>query len=245
MPRHSLSDWLPRWLLAQVRPGQGDHIMPDSLPHVVLGQRIADAVLYALDVHGQQARKGTTIPYAGHLFGVASLVIDDGGDEAQVIAALLHDAMEDGGGQPRLENIRMRFGERVALIVEACSDSDAPDPRQKKEWLLRKREYLIHLHHLPEDAARVSIADKLHNARAILADWRRDGDQLFDRFNGKKTGTLWYYSCIVNALGSHHGSQLFQELERTVRDLWRLAAPRGRWPVSEEESPEEAPGLGT
>jgi (p)ppGpp synthase/HD superfamily hydrolase len=219
--------------------------MPDFQPHIVLGLPFVDAVRYALDVHSKQARKGTTIPYAGHLFGVASLVIDDGGDEAQVIAALLHDAMEDGGGTPRLEDIRMRFGERVARIVKACSDSDAEDPTQKDDWLIRKRKYLRHLHHLSEDSARVSISDKLHNARAILGDWRRDGDQLFDRFNGKKTGTLWYYACIVNALGSHRGSQLFQELERTVRELWRLAAPRGRWPASEEESPAEAPGTGT
>lgn len=219
--------------------------MPHSQPHTVLGQRFTDAVRYALEVHGQQARKGTTIPYAGHLFGVASLVIDDSGDEAQIIAALLHDAMEDGGGRSRLDDIRINFGDRVARIVEACSDSDAQDPGQKTEWLPRKREYLRHLRHLPEDSVRVSIADKLHNARAILNDWRRDGDQIFDRFNGKKTGTLWYYACVVNALGNHRGSPLFQELERTVRELWRLAAPRGQWPASEEESPEAAPGLGT
>jgi len=176
--------------------------MRDLQPHIVLGQPFTEAVRYALDVHGQQARKGTTIPYAGNLFGVASLVIDDGGDEAQVISALLHDAMEDGGGRPRLDDIQRRFGDRVARIVDACSDSDAPDPEKKKEWLTRKREYVSHLRHLPEDCVRVSIADKLHNARAILSDWRRDGDQLFDRFNGKKTGTLWYYGCIVNAFRS-------------------------------------------
>lgn len=161
------------------------------MPDVVLTNRFDTALLYASQVHGGQKRKATKIPYIAHLLGVTALVLEDGGDEDQAIAALLHDAVEDQGGRPRLDDIRARFGEVVAKIVEGCTDAETiPKP----EWVERKRRYVKHLRHAPADVCRVSLAlaDKLHNARAILIDFRQDRGALWPRFNGGKGGTLWY-----------------------------------------------------
>jgi (p)ppGpp synthase/HD superfamily hydrolase len=197
---------------------------------VRLSERFDRAVLYAIHVHGGQVRKGTTIPYVAHLFGVAALVLEDGGQEDEAIAALLHDAMEDQGGRPRLDDIRGRFGEAVAGIVEACTDAETiPKP----EWRERKRKYLHHLREVTDPAVlRVATADKVHNARAILADVRRDGVGILEKFNGKASGTLWYYACLVDVLGARKQGGLTEELGRVVRELRELAAAGSRGPGS-------------
>ena len=213
--------------------------MADRSPDgVALTHRFEQALIYAYHVHGGQMRKGPDgIPYIGHLLGVASLVIEDGGDENEVIAALLHDAVEDQGGAPRLADIRARFGDRVAAIVKGCTDADTiPKP----EWLERKRRYIRHLRSASPEVLRVSCADKLHNARAILADHVKLGDALFDRFNGGKAGTLWYYACLVNAFKAVWPRRLAEELDRVVRELRDRAAPGLAWPASEEEKPAAA-----
>jgi (p)ppGpp synthase/HD superfamily hydrolase len=130
----------------------------------ILTRRYDDAVAYAHGLHAAQTRKVTGAPYLGHLLGVSSIVIDDGGTEDEAIAALLHDAAEDQGGRDRLEEIRRKFGEAVAKIVEDCTDSwTTPKP----PWPERKRKYIDHARTLGPSSLRVSAADKVHNAYAI------------------------------------------------------------------------------
>jgi GTP pyrophosphokinase len=161
---------------------------------IPLSQRFEEALVYANQLHATQTRKGSGTPYVSHLLAVASLVIEAGGDEDTAIAALLHDGPEDQGGHATLAVIRQRFGDRVADIVAACSDTfENPKP----PWKQRKRDYLAHLPHAAPDTLLVSCADKLHNARAILRDYRDCGDQLWQRFNGGREGTLWYYRELV------------------------------------------------
>ncbi len=200
-----------------------------------LTERFERALIYACHVHGGQTRKGPDgIPYIGHLLGVASLVIEDGGSEDEAIAALLHDAVEDQGGARRLADIRTHFGDRVAAIVEGCTDADSVP---KPDWLPRKRRHIRHLRSATAEVLRVSCADKLHNARAILADYRKLGDAVFDRFTGLKAGTLWYYACLVNVFKAVGPRSLAEELEQVVRELREQAAKGLEWPASEEEPP--------
>jgi (p)ppGpp synthase/HD superfamily hydrolase len=165
------------------------------------------------------------VPYVAHLLSVAAIALEHGADEDEAIAALLHDAIEDQGrkGQTR-EDIQQRFGERVREIVEGCTDTDQ-DP--KPPWQNRKAAYLVHLPHASQSVHLVSAADKLHNARTILADLRRQGESLWDRFNGKKEGTLLYYRSLA-AFFQHAPdprlAPLAEELDRVVTDIERLAA---------------------
>ena len=159
-----------------------------------LTERFAEAVRYAAIVHATQVRKGTDVPYSGHLLGVASLVLDAGGEEDHAIAALLHDAAEDHGGEARLADIRARFGDRVTRIVEECSDSLTEEPEGKEEWKVRKQEHLGRLESAGRDALIVVAADKVHNARAIVTDLQTLGpDRAFRRFKGTPQQVLWYY----------------------------------------------------
>jgi len=187
-----------------------------------LSPRFDEALQYAFSLHATQVRKGTGIPYMAHLMSVAALVLEDGGDEDEAIAALLHDAVEDQGGPPTLEAIRRRFGERVARIVDGCTDSDTVP---KPPWRQRKEQYLAEIRHASPDVRRVSSADKLHNARAILADFRRVGDALWVRFNGDKEGTLWYYRSLVTAFRETGPGRIVEELDRIVTEIERLASP--------------------
>lgn len=189
-------------------------------PPAGFSARFAQAWLYAHALHADQVRKGTAIPYITHLMSVAGIVADYGGDEEQVIAALLHDAVEDQGGPPRLVEIHSQFGPRVAAIVQACTDADVTP---KPPWASRKRAYIAHLDAAPADALLVSAADKLHNARTLLADVRREGLATFARFNGQLGGTLWYYHALVAAFQRRAVHPLFDELERTVRALCEAA----------------------
>jgi GTP pyrophosphokinase len=165
-------------------------------------------------------RKGTRIPYVTHLLAVASLVGEQGGDEDQVIAALLHDAVEDQGGAPTLEAIRGRFGQEVASIVAGCTDAETVP---KPPWRQRKEAYLEHLHKAPACVRLVSAADKLHNARAIVSDLRSLGSELWPRFNGGRDGTLWYYEGLIRAFRDGWQHPLIDELERVVEEMRRLA----------------------
>lgn len=186
----------------------------------VLSRRYAEAFAYAEALHARQVRKGTNVPYLSHLMSVSALVLEDGGDEDEAIAGLLHDAVEDQGGRPTLEEIHRRFGEKVARIVLACSDSDA---EPKPPWRERKERYVAHIRNADAEVRRVSSADKLHNARSILADYRVIGDALFDRFTASKDETLWYYRSLVDAFRSAGPSRLVLELDLVVTELRRLA----------------------
>ena len=177
-------------------------------PEVVLTRRYADAVAYASTLHAEQARKSTTIPYISHLLGVSSLVLEAGGDEDMAIAALLHDGPEDQGGQSVLNEIRERFGDRVAHIVEGCTDSLSEDPEDKAPWRERKVAYLDHLKNADGDTLTVSLADKLHNARAIVSDLRISGASTWDRFNAGRDEIIWYYESIVG-VGQSRGAAAF------------------------------------
>lgn len=163
----------------------------------ILTERFDEALRYGIDHHRHQLRKGTRIPYAAHLLAVAAISIEIGEGEDEAIAALLHDVVEDGGGPGALEEIRERFGEAVARIVSANSDSIGEQP--KPPWEERKRAYLAGIETKRPDEVRVSIADKLHNARSILSDLERHGDSLWDRFAADRDGVLWYYRSLVEA----------------------------------------------
>lgn len=176
-----------------------------------------EAVAYAARLHAQQTRKSTDIPYVSHLFGVASLAIEYGADMEEAVGALLHDAAEDCGGRPRLEEIRSKFGERVAGIVEGCSDTfETPKP----DWTRRKTDYIAHLRHASPSVRLVSAADKLHNARSILKDFRVHREKVFERFK-KETewDTVWYYSRLAREFVDLGGGELDKELDRVVRKV--------------------------
>lgn len=184
-----------------------------------LTHRFNDAFLFAAEKHGRQTRKSTEVPYIAHLISVAAMVLEAGGDEDLAIAALLHDVVEDCGGKPMLEEVRQRFGDRVAHIVEGCTDAYT-DP--KPPWRERKQAYLQHLKEADTDVRLVSAADKLHNAREILKDYREGGEQVWERFKGKREGTLWYYRALADEL-SRENNWMIRELQGVVSELEDLA----------------------
>ena len=182
------------------------------------------AVEYAIAVHAAQRRKGTNVPYVAHLLAVAALVLESGGDEEAAIAALLHDAPEDQGGEARLEDVRVRFGKRVADIVRQCSDSLTADAKAKGPWPGRKSEYIAHVSASSDRGYLiVACADKLHNARAILQDHREVKGRIWERFigNGEKTPAmiLGYYEELAAAFAERLPGQLSEELRLTVQEL--------------------------
>jgi (p)ppGpp synthase/HD superfamily hydrolase len=193
-----------------------------SIPQPILTHRFVEALGYAAKLHLRQRRKGKGQPYVGHLLGVAAIVIQHGGGEDEAIAALLHDAVEDQGGLPRLGEIREKFGERVAHIVDGCTDSYEVSG-EKQEWGERKRAYIERVAHESADVRLVSAADKLANARDILSDFRTEGDSIFNRFKGRKLGTLWYYRTLVNVFREAGTNPLIEELDRVVTELESLA----------------------
>jgi len=180
------------------------------------------ALTLATRLHATQTRKGTDIPYIAHLLGVASIALDHGANEDEAIAALLHDAVEDQGGEKTLNRIRRQFGSTVADIVWGCSDTDEiPKP----PWRTRKEAYIKHVACASPSIQLVSASDKLHNARAILSDYRWVGDKLWARFTGGKEGTLWYYRALVEAFRtSGTNPQLVADLDLVVSDIERLAS---------------------
>ncbi len=199
-----------------------DRIDP-SVP-TVLTSRFVDAVSYAVGLHLDQARKGSGVPYAGHLLGVCSLVLEAGGGEDEAIAALLHDAGEDRGGETQLATIRERFGENVAGIVRGCSDSLL---ESKPDWKTRKAAYLAHLDDQPQGVLLVSLADKLFNARAILRDYRSVGEVVWTRFSAGRDGVLWYYRSLSDSFTRIvRGNPMTGELAEVVTEIERVVAER-------------------
>ncbi len=188
-----------------------------------LTDRFDRALLYATHVHGGQLRKGSGVPYIAHLLAVAATVLEYDGCEDMAIAALLHDAVEDQGGEPRLADIRNRFGARVADIVRSCSDStvNASAGQPKEDWHLRKTRYVEHLGTARKDALLVSLADKVHNTRAILRDLRKPevGAAVWGRFKASKQDTLWHYRELAKAFRTHLPGQLADELGEIVDAL--------------------------
>ncbi len=186
----------------------------------------ARALEFATRLHAGQYRKGTDIPYVAHLLAVASLVLEYDGGRDEAIAALLHDAVEDqshefpGQAAALRERIRGEFGDSVLTIVNGCTDADV---MPKPPWRARKEAYIAHLVDAPAAVRRVSCADKLHNARAIVADLRRHGAAVFDRFKGGRDGTLWYYESLAAEFAARGPAELGAELERTVREMKSLA----------------------
>ena len=187
---------------------------------VKLGPRFLEAFLFAAEKHAGQTRKTTAVPYIAHLMGVTSLALEFGGDEDMAIAALLHDVVEDCGGAPMLEEVKRRFGSRVAKIVEGCTDSDR---EPKPPWRERKENYLRHLKDADVDTKLVSAADKLNNVRSILSDYRELGESIWARFNGGREGTLWYYRALLKEFERGKPNRLIRELELAVRELEMLA----------------------
>lgn len=204
-----------------------------------LTERFNDALVFTAALHCTQTRKGPDeIPYISHLLGVASLVIEAGGDEDMAIAALLHDAVEDQGGYETLDKIRERFGERVAHIVEGCTDDFTGHNRTP--WCDRKTKYIEHLREEVDEETRiVSLADKVHNARTILLDYIEHGDSVFYRFRGRQEGTMWYYRALVDAFRyaekkrpitdfARGHERLLRELDRLVEKLEKRTGVDGR-----------------
>jgi (p)ppGpp synthase/HD superfamily hydrolase len=188
-----------------------------------LSPKFEEAFQLAFELHqtrGKQGRKGKDTPYVSHLMAVAALVLEFGGSEEEAIAALLHDAVEDQGGRETLKLIERRFGPKVANIVLDCSDCEG-DP--KPAWRERKKRYLEHLPHVSQSSRIVSLADKIHNAGTILRDLRHYGLKTFDRFSGKRSGTLWYYDALARTFLGQRSDEMAKELDRIVNELYRAA----------------------
>jgi GTP pyrophosphokinase len=186
---------------------------------MALSPRFEEALAFAARLHADQVRKGSGVPYVAHLLGVASLALEHGADEDEAIAALLHDAIEDQGGPRAREEIRRRFGDAVTAIVDGCTDAEVTP---KPPWRARKEAYIARIAGESPSVRLVSAADKVHNARTIVADHRVVGDALWARFKGGREGTLWYYRALVDAFRLAGTSPLVDELDRVVSEMERL-----------------------
>jgi (p)ppGpp synthase/HD superfamily hydrolase len=188
-----------------------------------LSERFQEALGYAARLHNTQTRKASQVPYIGHLLSVAGLVIEADGTETEAIAALLHDAAEDQGGDATLDEIEKRFGRDVAKIVDECSDTVVTP---KPPWRQRKENYIAHLHEASDSTIRVSMADKLDNARAILRDLRTHGPQVWQRFNTNDPQEhLWYYRSLLEVYRSRSDSWIVDELARVIGALEEEVGP--------------------
>ena len=185
----------------------------------MLSSHFTEALTYATELHANQVRKSSGVPYISHLLGVTSIALEYGANEDEAIAALLHDAVEDRGGAATREEIRRRFGDTVTAIVDGCTDAETiPKP----PWRQRKEAYIATIPQASSSVILVSAADKLHNARAILKDYRTLGETVWERFKGGKDGTLWYYRAVVEAFSARGKTSLIEELERVVAELEQL-----------------------
>jgi GTP pyrophosphokinase len=186
-----------------------------------LSDRFTEALAYATELHADQRRKVSGVPYVSHLLRVAGIVLEAGADEDEAIAALLHDAVEDQGGAPVREEIRRRFGDRVVAIVDGCTDSDR---YPKPPWRERKTAYLARLKDASPAVRLVSASDKLDNARSILANYRRLGEPLWSEFTAGRDGVLWYYRRVVEILKQVEANPLVDELDHVVSEIERKVA---------------------
>jgi GTP pyrophosphokinase len=187
----------------------------------MLSERLSQALALAIEAHNGQFRKETTIPYIAHPMAVASIALEYGADEDQAMAALLHDAVEDGGAK-YAEIIRSKFGDRVADIVNGCTDGVPDNNGIKPPWKQRKESYIAHLKSAPDDVLLVSGSDKLHNARAIVSDLKNIGLRVFDRFSSSKTDTLWYYQSLADIFKTRN-TPTAKALSETVAQMHALA----------------------
>ncbi|MBW4476701.1 MAG: HD domain-containing protein [Tolypothrix brevis GSE-NOS-MK-07-07A] len=187
----------------------------------MLSERFTEALTYATQLHANQVRKGSGIPYIAHLLGVASIALEYGANEDEAIAALLHDTIEDQGGAATREEIRRRFGDNVTAIVDGCTDSDTTP---KPPWRQRKEAYIAHICTASPSVLLVSGADKLYNAQSIRKDYRVLGESVWERFKGGKEGTLWYYRSLVDAFYKTGSIPMIWELERVVSEIELLAS---------------------
>lgn len=188
-----------------------------------LGERFIEALEMAARLHRQQNRKGTSVPYLAHLLGVCSLVLEHGGGEDEAIAALLHDAVEDQGGQATYDAIKRAFGESVARLVAACTDSWSTP---KRPWKQRKLDVLARLPHESDGALLVAAADKLYNLHSVLVAYREVGELVWGRFSRGKDEQLWYYRTVVEALRDtgRVPAPLITELEHDMATLESLVS---------------------
>jgi len=186
----------------------------------LLTDRFLAAFSKTFTLHREQLRKSSQTPYIAHLMSVSALVMENGGNEDQAIAALLHDAVEDAGGLDTLAEIRAEFGDTVADLVDGCTDSYT---QPKGAWKPRKAAYLEKLRQASPDVILISLADKIHNARSILRDLKLSGIGTWDKFKGKKTGTLWYYQSLVEIFDNSLYPALTEELRRVVDEIQSLA----------------------
>ncbi|MCL1467278.1 HD domain-containing protein [Argonema galeatum] len=187
---------------------------------MILPERFTEALVFATQLHANQVRKGSGVPYIAHLLGVTSIALEYGANEDEAIAALLHDAIEDQGGAATRSEIRRRFGDTVTAIVDGCTDSDTTP---KPPWRQRKEAYIAHIPTASLSVLLVSASDKLYNARSILKDYRVLGESVWERFKGGREGSLWYYRALVNAFRQAWSSPLIDELDRVVSELEHLA----------------------
>ena len=193
-------------------------------PRARLSERFEEALLLAARLHARQRRKGSDTPYVAHLMAVTALVLEHGGTEDEAIASLLHDAAEDQGGSQTLQLIRERFGDPVAETVAGLTDTD---DIHKPSWRPRKERYIAHLRTAPYSVRLIAAADKLHNARSVLTDYRALGEAVWDRFTGGREGTLWFYAAVNQALQDAARSDeaplnaLLADLNETVSALER------------------------
>ena len=198
--------------------------MTSSLQESFLTDRFVSALQFAHDVHRSQIRKDTTIPYVSHLLSVAGLVLESGGDEDLAIAGLLHDAVEDAeeiSGEEMSDRIRSKFGDRVANIVDGCSDAKSSAGGSKPPWRSRKEAYIKHLRSASDDVLRVSIADKVHNARSIATDQDRFGAELWKRFSSTSEESRWYYTSLRDIYKERiSDSYLIKELDIAIARIW-------------------------
>jgi len=196
--------------------------VPDTTKGPRLTERFEEAFELACDLHRNQPRKSTKVPYISHLMSVAALVLEDGGDEDEAIAALLHDALEDAADRITAEDIQRRFGPKVRTMVEACTDTEPGFAGgEKSHWRSRKDAYIQKVKSA-DGTHRVSLADKVHNVRCILRDYRADGEAVWDRFKGARDGTLWYYLELAKAYRAAGATgYLMEELEEAVGRLKR------------------------
>lgn len=183
----------------------------------ILTQRFSDAVQLALELHAQQTRKSSNIPYVGHLLRVAGLVIEYHADEDTAIAALLHDAVEDQGGIPIAERIRSLYGEQVYRFVMDCSDSFGKIGEKKRPWRERKEAYISHISQAPPESRLISSCDKLDNLRCSVTCFRQEGQDFWNRFHSTQDEYIWYYHTIIDVLDSTGGTPALQDLKDTYK----------------------------
>lgn len=187
-------------------------------------QRLPAALAMAAELHAAQSRKGSRVPYVAHLLAVTSLVLEHGGDEDEAIAAALHDAVEDQGGDATRAEILRRFGQRVAAIVDGCTDTDQTP---KPPWQQRKEAYLAALESADRSVLLVSAADKVHNLQSIVSDYRQLGEALWDRFSGGRNGTLWYFRTVTDVVRRRLPGPLTDQLAAAMTELEQLTGETG------------------